>query len=88
MRRAVTVTDARRIGMRPLLVCAVAIDGLLENMGRMLSLATGAHLEFTHRYNGIVYDLSEQRAVAGAFQWRIAVRKGSRGDRRQAGAGT
>ncbi len=47
--------------MRPLLVRAVSIDGILENMGRMRSLAAGAHLDITHRYNRIMSGLRERR---------------------------
>ena len=66
MRRCVTVTDARRIGMRPLLARAVSIDGILENMGRMRSLAAEAHREIPRRCNGIMSDPHERRAMAGA----------------------
>jgi hypothetical protein len=86
MPRCATVTDAWRIGMRPRLVRAAVIDASLENMGHMRSLAAGAHLEITHRYNGIVYDVHERCAVAGAVKWGIAVRKRARGDRCRAGA--
>ena len=88
MRRCATVTDARRNGMRPLLVCAVAIDGILENMGRMRSLAAEAHREITRRYNGIMPDLHERRALAGAVRRVFAMREGAPGHRRQAGART
>ena len=47
--------------MRPLLVRAVSIDGILENMGRMRSLANEAHREITRRYNAIMLDLHERR---------------------------
>jgi hypothetical protein len=47
--------------MRPLLVRAVSIDGILENMGRMRSLAAEAHREITYRYHGIMLDLRERR---------------------------
>jgi hypothetical protein len=87
MRRSATVTDARRIAMRLLLVCAVAIDGILENMGRMRSLAAEAHREITRRYNEIMLDLHERHTTAGAVQRLFAMRKGARGQRRQAGAG-
>jgi len=88
MRRSATVTDARRIKMRPLLAWAVSIDGILENMGRMRSLAAEAHRQITHRYTEIVFDLHERRGIAGAVQWLFTRRKGSRGDRRQAGSAT
>ena len=66
MRRSAAVTDARRIEMRPLLACAVSIDGILENMGPMRSLAAEAHREIIRRYDAIMLDLHERRAVAGA----------------------
>ena len=66
MRRSTTVTDARRIGMRPLLVCTVVIDGILEKLGRMQSLAAEAHGEISHRYNQIMLDLQERCAIVGA----------------------
>ena len=88
MRRSATVTDARRIKIRPALACAVVVDGGLENIGRMRSLAAEAHREITHRYNEIMSELHERRGSAGAVQWLFAKREGPRGHRRQAGAGT
>ena len=87
MRRSASVTDAPRIRMRPLPVRAVVIDGFLENIRPMRSLAAGAHLEITHRSRGIMPDLPERRAMAGAAHRAPAMPKGWRGDRRQAGAG-
>jgi hypothetical protein len=55
--------------MRPLLARAVSIDGILENMGRMRSLAAEAHRKITRRYHGIMLDLREwrrRRRQAGA----------------------
>jgi len=88
MRRCATVTDARRIGMRPLLVRAVSIDGILENMGHMRSPAAEAHREITRRCNETLLDPHERRAMAGAVQRVLTMRKGAPGDRRQAGART
>jgi len=47
--------------MRPLLARAVCIDGILENMGRMRSLAAEAHRKITPRYHGIMLDRREWR---------------------------
>ena len=47
--------------MRPLLVRAVSIDGILENIGRMRSLAAEVDREITRRYTGIMLDLHERR---------------------------
>jgi hypothetical protein len=47
--------------MRPLLVRAVSIDGILENMGRMRSLAAEAHGKIIRRYHGIMLDLRKRR---------------------------
>jgi hypothetical protein len=88
MRRCATVTDARRIGMRPQLVRAVVIDAILENMGRMRSLAAGAHRETARRNNETLFNSPERGASAGAVQWVCTMRKGARGDRRRAGAET
>ncbi len=74
--------------MRPLLVRAVSIDGILENMGRMRSLAAEAHRKITRRYHRITLDLREWRAISGTVRWSFAMRKGLRGHRRRAGAGT
>jgi len=74
--------------MRPLLVRAVSIDGILENMGRMRSLAAEAHRKITRRYHALMLDLHERRAIAGAVRWVFAMHEGPRGHRRQAGAGT
>ena len=73
--------------MRPLLVRAVSIDGILENMGRMRLLAAEAHREITRRYHGIMLDLREWREIAGAARRAFAMREGPRGRRLQAGAG-
>ena len=49
--------------MRPLLVRAVSIDGILENMGRMQSLAAEAHRKITRRYHGTLLDPREWRGL-------------------------
>ena len=47
--------------MRPLLVRAVSIDGILENMGHMRLLAAEAHREITRRYHALMLDPREGR---------------------------
>jgi len=66
MRGVATVTDARRIGMRPVLVCAVVTGGILENIGRMRSLTADAHREISRRYSAIIPGLPDRCAMAGA----------------------
>jgi len=66
MRGAATVTDARRIGMRPLLVCAVVAGGILENIGRMRSLTAEVCRKITRRYSAIMPGLPDWCAMAGA----------------------
>ncbi len=73
--------------MRPLLVRAVSIDGILENMGHMRLLAAKANRKITRRYHGIMFDLREWREITGAAQRAFAMREEPRGGRRQAGAG-
>ena len=74
--------------MRPQFVRAVVIDAILENMGRMQSLAAEAHRETTRRNNETLFDLHERGASAGALQSLLAMRKGARGYRRRVGAET
>ena len=72
--------------MRPLLVRAVSIDGILENMGRMRSLAAETHRKITRRYHGVICDLRGWREIEGAAQRVFPMPEGPRGHRRQAGA--